>query len=62
MSYISLNTWTWWGAPPKSGAAYAKETIIRKRLQAKFKYICIEQNRKYLYSVVINKNGRKLNL
>jgi len=31
-------------------------------LQAKFKYICIEQNRKYLYSVVITKTGRKSNL
>jgi len=31
-------------------------------LQAKFKYICIGQNRKYLHSVVITKTGRKSNL
>jgi len=31
-------------------------------LQAKFKYTCIEQNRKYLYSVVITNTGRKSNL
>jgi len=28
----------------------------------KFKYICAEQNRKYLYSVVLTTNGRKSNL
>jgi len=36
--------------------------IIRKKLQAKFKYICIEQNRKYFHSVVITETGRKSNL
>ena len=40
---------------------YAKKIISRKKLQAKFKCICIEQNRKYLYPVVINTNGRKSN-
>jgi len=39
-----------------------KKTIIRKKLQAIFKYICIEQNRKYSYSVVITKTGRKSDL
>ena len=29
-----------------------KERIIRKNLQAKFKYICLKKKRKYLYSVV----------
>jgi len=41
---------------------YAKETIIRKRLQAKFKYICIEQKQKYLHSVLITKTGSKSKL
>jgi len=31
-------------------------------LEAKFKYICIEQNRNHLYSAVIIKTGRKSNL
>jgi len=31
-------------------------------LQAKLKYICIEQNRKYLYSVAVTKTGGKSNL
>jgi len=33
----------------------------RKKLQVKFNYICIEQDRKYLHAVVINKTGRKPN-
>jgi len=41
---------------------YAKRTIIRKNLPAKFKYICIEQNWKYLYWVVITKTDIKSNL
>jgi len=41
---------------------HAKRTIIRKKLQAKFKHICIKQNIKYLYTVVITKTGRNSNL
>jgi len=41
---------------------HAKRTIIRKKLQAKFKYVSIEQNRKYLHRVVITKTDRKSNL
>ena len=41
---------------------HSKWTIIRKNLQAKVTYIWIEQNLKYLYSVVITKTGRKSNL
>jgi len=41
---------------------HAKRTIIRKKVQAKFKYIWIGQNRKYLHSVVITKTGRKANM
>jgi len=38
-----------------------KERLLGKVI-SKLKYICIEQNRKYLYSLVITKPGRKSNL
>jgi len=41
---------------------HAKRTIVRKKLQAKFKYSSIEQNRKYLHSVVVTETDRKSNL
>jgi len=41
---------------------HAKRTIVRKKLQAKFKYSSIEQNQKYLHSVVVTETDRKSNL
>jgi len=41
---------------------HAKRTVIRKMLQAKFKHMCTEQNRKYLHSIVITKTARKSDL
>jgi len=38
------------------------KTDYYQKLQAKFKYICNEQNREYLYSVVITKTIRKSNM
>jgi len=41
--------------------ARVDKPIPKERLQAKFKYVCIEQYQKYLYSVVVAKTGRKSN-
>jgi len=36
-----------------------QKDLIRKKLQVKFKYICIKQKQKHLHSVVITKTGSK---
>jgi len=38
------------------------KTDYYQKLHAKFKYFCIEQNREFLYSVVITKTVRKSNM